>query len=268
MFEDCTVLQLRVKDFTLLEDHDEINQKINQEIKSTVESSLDSIAKNFKPLLELYTMTNGDRWYRRANWFSSSPICVWYGVKNSSGCEYSRGEQTDNVIVNIMLKSNNLCGKLPSTYPNKLQKLDLSENALTGCVPTTLPSTLINLDLSSNKLDSFTRLPPKLKTLNISQNKISEIPDKLPSTLITLDLSQNEICECESTVFVGLSLDKLKLGSNKLERFNTKLPRSLTNLELEGNKLKEFPEWLPNNLQALLLDRNELEGRIPEYFPD
>uniref|UniRef100_A0A8C3TT18 Toll like receptor 7 n=1 Tax=Catharus ustulatus TaxID=91951 RepID=A0A8C3TT18_CATUS len=134
-------------------------------------------------------------------------------------------------------------------------------------------TSLEELDISFNSLkflphSVFEKMPPSLRTLNLSNNHLqSFIWGNLPSlrNLITLDLSNNlltnvprELSNCTS------SLQELMLRNNRIQRLTKHFLRGafqLRYLDLSSNKIEiikrsSFPENVINNLKMLLLHGN------------
>ncbi|NWW29256.1 TLR7 protein, partial [Falcunculus frontatus] len=134
-------------------------------------------------------------------------------------------------------------------------------------------TSLEELDISFNSLsflppDVFEKMPPRLKILNLTNNRLkSFIWESLPSlkNLVTLDLSNNllttvpqELSNCTS------SLQELMLRNNRIHVLTKHFLRGafqLRYLDLSSNKIEiikrsSFPENVINNLKMLLLHGN------------
>nr|APJ35995.1 toll-like receptor 7 [Gallus gallus] len=132
---------------------------------------------------------------------------------------------------------------------------------------------LEQLDISSNMLnflppDVFEAMPPELKILNLTSNRLHTFnwgKLHLLTKLITLDLSNNllttvprKLSNCTST------LQELILRNNRITRITKYFLRGaiqLTYLDLSSNKIQiikksSFPENIINNLRMLLLHNN------------
>ncbi|RLV62476.1 hypothetical protein DV515_00019274, partial [Chloebia gouldiae] len=134
-------------------------------------------------------------------------------------------------------------------------------------------TSLEELDISFNSLSFlphgvFEKMPPSLKILNLTNNRLkSFIWGNLPSlkNLVTLDLSNNlltnvprELSNCTS------SLQELMLRNNRIHMLTKHFLRGafeLRYLDLSSNKIEiikrsSFPENVINNLKMLLLHGN------------
>ncbi|NXL91832.1 TLR7 protein, partial [Alectura lathami] len=134
-------------------------------------------------------------------------------------------------------------------------------------------TSLEQLDISFNLLSFlppgvFEAMPPELKILNLTNNKLKTFnwgKLHLLNKLITLDLSNNflttvprELSNCTST------LQELILRNNRIQRLTKHFLRDATSLkylDLSSNKIQiikksSFPENVINNLQMLLLHGN------------
>ncbi|KAJ7396668.1 toll-like receptor 7 [Pitangus sulphuratus] len=132
---------------------------------------------------------------------------------------------------------------------------------------------LEELDISSNSLSFlphgvFEAMPPKLKLLNLTSNRLKSFNwGNLPylKKLVTLDLSNNllttvprELSNCSS------SLQELMLRNNRIQHLTKHFLRGafkLRYLDLSSNKIEiikksSFPENVINNLEMLLLHGN------------
>ena len=137
-----------------------------------------------------------------------------------------------------------------------------------------------SLDEDTAKIDvsfkSLTYLPPlskfkKLKTLNCSDNLLTELPD-LPEALEVLYCNNNKLkslpelphlwfLNCHNNSLkclpeLPLSLVDLYVGSNEINEL-PKLPVNLIFLECYNNKLSVLPE-LPSGINEIYCAKNEL----------
>ncbi|NRB39490.1 MAG: leucine-rich repeat domain-containing protein [Pseudomonadales bacterium] len=131
---------------------------------------------------------------------------------------------------------------------------------------------LEHLFLTNNQITEIpaSLLNSNLKTLNLSHNNITALPDVMTSSLQYLTLSNNQLTALPSTMGTWLSLRSLFLSNNAL----TELPDigtwpALENLDFSNNSLTE----LPNNigswqaLQSLDISHNKIDS-LPESMAD
>jgi Leucine-rich repeat (LRR) protein len=244
-------------------------------------------------LVDLYNSTNGAGWKNHADWLTTAPIGLWYGVTQTKGrvrkldISYNDLDGTlpssiaDIDFLNgLYLNSNNLRGAVPASVGNLKQLTDLVlYNNLFTDIPATLGDlpNLSYLDLSDNRWAatiplSFGNLS-NLKILNLGNNLLSgTIPDTLGrlSNLKWLVLPYNQLTGNIPTSLTNLSyLTDLSLNNNQLSGTipdslakNTKL----VNISLNNNHLTgRIPDSLQNitELRHFYLNDNSLSGPIP-----
>ncbi|XP_064995155.1 receptor-like protein EIX2 [Musa acuminata AAA Group] len=154
-----------------------------------------------------------------------------------------------------------------------LRQLHLSSASIKDMFFDRLPSSLEYLDLRNNSLSGH--LPPKilnmmprLKYLDLSNNKITGVKDMIldghPSSLEQLDLSYNSLHESQLVSLGNLSMLRyLDLGSNNL---NGMLPegikrlKGLAYLDLYNNSLRLSEDDLANlsSLKYLVISYNSI----------
>lgn len=124
-----------------------------------------------------------------------------------------------------------------------------------------------NVSLSSIKLDD-TKFGENLKQLNLSSNKLKELPENLfhHNNYITLiDLSHNQINKIGENVFCPESLGTLILRNNQINDFNSKDCSFLTKLDLSQNIIEDIKDILSlPNLNYLNLDSNKISTIIKD----
>jgi Leucine-rich repeat (LRR) protein len=125
-----------------------------------------------------------------------------------------------------------------------------------------------NMQLSGCKVkaiedDAFKGQENSLKTLNIKDNELIEIPTtslRNLRNLTVLDLSLNQITKVEDDSFQNLKLVTLKLADNEITlspgAFRG-LEKSLKNLNLKGTKQKKVPEALRGLKKLAFLDLSQ-----------
>lgn len=145
----------------------------------------------------------------------------------------------------IWLKLENITFNESFYFPKKLQQLfvnnckncfnfnsfnynglseDITFVEITNCYLTTLKY-LFNESIIINNLE----------TLNVSYNRLTEVPDNLPKSLISLNLSENDITKLPNTNI---------------------FPKDIQYINLSYNNLNDLPEWileLNDNTNLLLM---------------
>ena len=117
---------------------------------------------------------------------------------------------------------------LPNRFPTHIQVIHLDHNCLRYAgLPSYWGTALKELHLSHNKIDRFPRnLPPTLEVLNLSENRITEIPASLQAlpNLQVLSLAENKIRRVHIEIrrrpiaFVNLSNNELTVSLDELNR--------------------------------------------------
>ncbi|XP_076642288.1 leucine-rich repeat and fibronectin type-III domain-containing protein hattifattener [Halictus rubicundus] len=125
-----------------------------------------------------------------------------------------------------------------------------------------------NMQLSSCQIktiepDAFEGQENSLKSLNLKDNFISDVPSNTLKTLrnlTVLDLSMNKITRVNDNAFAAVKLVTLKLSDNEVTlapaAFRT-LERSLKNLNLKGTRQKKVPEALRGLKTLAFLDLSQ-----------
>ena len=230
-------------------------------------------------LLDIYTSTNGQQWYERKGWNSSTSHCSWYGIT----CH------NNTYIKTIVLAYNNLDGSLPSN----LWKI---RNLMSLCTPG-------NPRLWGRIGDFFSANMTKLLTVVFNAASIS---GNIPQDIVKMRNLQNFLgCVMDGEGFTGrlpedignmTELRVLCLGGNNL---TGQIPRSisrlkklyyldlrnspgmmhghlsdlfasppLTDLYVSGVELiGEMPPTLPAKITFLVLPGNNISGKLPQTFP-
>lgn len=145
----------------------------------------------------------------------------------------------------------------------KLQKLDLSHNSIMSLSSMRIPPFVWKMDLSYNKIDeipdkNFLRAAKNLMELNLSHNKIKDV---LPNTFIglphlgLLNLDGNQIRELRNNVFYGLlSCYKILLRDNRISDIR---PRAFLNVGVEirgGEMAPKVIDLRNNGINIVLAD--------------
>lgn len=164
---------------------------------------------------------------------------------------------------------------------NNMDLIDLNQILLCDCIhKTELDMTKIWKQLeivdfscnSINRIDQCIKLIPKLKTLNLEQNKIKTITYlKCLPYLRTLNLRENLITECNDCHLELGNLVTLNLSQNKIKSlYGFRKMYSLVQLNLSCNLIIDIDEvdhlsGLPC-LEDLLLTGNPLAGSVGMIF--
>ncbi|KAG6471721.1 hypothetical protein ZIOFF_069167 [Zingiber officinale] len=230
-----------------------------------------------------------------SSWNVSLPLCLWRGLRWSSGggaaalrCDddydlrsnLSLSYDPSLRLLSIHLPAAALAGSLPPELGqfSFLESLFLGVNSLTGTIPLELGNApvLANLDLSENLLDGA--LPPsiwnlcgRLVLLRLHGNNLSgEVPDPAdPSEtcarLRVLDLGQNRF-QGRFPEFIGgfHGMAELDLSNN---HFSGSIPDSiggLRNLESLNLSHNNFTGPLPSSLQDSRFTAEAFQGNDPE----
>lgn len=125
-----------------------------------------------------------------------------------------------------------------------------------------------NIQLSGCRIrsiepEAFKGQENHLKSLNLKDNELAEIPSATLKTLrnlTVLDLSMNKITRINDNAFVGIRLITLKLSDNEVtlsaESFRG-LETTLKNLNLKGTRQKKVPEALRGLKTLAFLDLSQ-----------
>jgi len=111
----------------------------------------------------------------------------------------------------------------------------------------------------------ISKLPKTLRTLELSNNSLKNIPDVIGQfqMLKTLSVNQNQLVDISQQIDKLIKLETLALSSNHLTSFslsNAGKMKHLKTVNLSQNRLKSFPTYLCNlpNLDALDLSNNSI----------
>ena len=251
---------------------------------------------DFAALVDLYTFTNGDRWFESENWLSpGTSMCTWQYVwcdnySTSAGsccCGQATANGSDVVsipcrVVRIELNDKGLSGSLPASIGNlsALRLLFLQGNSIRGPIPATISNcvSLANLQMSFNQ---FTSIPDSLfgmanlTQLYLASNLFSgTIPSRFGqiNNIRELDLSSNAFSGEIPIEYRALTrLTSLKLDFNLLNGSVADIFGNMSDLiylHFAGNMLKgSIPAsiGLLPLLEDLVLDSNHLSGALPEF---
>jgi Leucine-rich repeat (LRR) protein len=179
-------------------------------------------------------------------------------------------------LVIVWLNNNHLSGQISTQWEEllDLQLVNLKGNSLNGNIPVSLfflPSLKL-LDLSHNQFSGELK-----ECSNVSSCQLKEIPDFLrkQSSLTYLDLSYNQIHgEIPISICNAIELEVLDLSNNSFfgtipQCFIVLSGKALRRLNLKKNNLNgTIPDSFPDNcgLQVLALNTNQLKGGLPKSF--
>ncbi|KAI7803887.1 vasorin b [Triplophysa rosa] len=142
-------------------------------------------------------------------------------------------------------------------------------------MPTDVPATIGRLFVFKNGIEILSQEDfeglSNLEMLDISQNKLTELPDYVfrpLSSLHNLDLSSNQIVHISRHSFAGLEhLERLYLFSNLIESIHSAAfngLKQLLELKLQGNKLIMMPALKMPHLLLLDLGFNSIPSPEPD----
>ncbi|RCK55454.1 Leucine-rich repeats and immunoglobulin-like domains protein sma-10 [Candida viswanathii] len=132
------------------------------------------------------------------------------------------------------------------------------------------PDSLETLDLAMNTIKSIKHLPPNLKLLDLSKNRIGSTDDvsQFPSSLETLNLSWNSIHEqwiCRQEFTQLAHLKNLYLARNNFRCLDLDgLPRSLVALDVHAGAVTSFLGDFKRLVNLRELD--VLDSRLTRYI--
>ncbi|OHT07608.1 protein phosphatase 2C [Tritrichomonas foetus] len=194
--------------------------------------------------------------------------------KNSIKSMKISNENIENLNI-----SHNLFTEIPSNVPSSLRILNMNFNMIASlkslnetiielhlqmnkisfvAESVSFPS-LIFLDISKNEIESFpdfTKIAPKIETLDISSNLLKELP-KLPDTIITLNAEDNLIEEIKELACCYPKLKNVNLSHNKIARL-CRFPASIELLIVNHNHISSCDDAEYPNMAKLFLNFNEL----------
>ena len=123
-----------------------------------------------------------------------------------------------------------------------------------------LPSHITKLNISGNFLTKLHNLPPNLKFLDASNNRIKEIT--LPEDISVVNLAYNELKEID----IPSKVKQINLVYNQFEDMPT-LPSNIWYLDISYNKIKTIKD-LPINMKGIAFTNNNVKeiDRIPIFM--
>ncbi|KAJ3027306.1 cysteinyl-tRNA synthetase, partial [Rhizophlyctis rosea] len=195
------------------------------------------------------------------------------------------GREDNSYLVKFIFKEVSTGNEIDPNYW-KAPSFDPRYISLSRLGLTTIPVSLfrlagdvLHLDLSANP--NISDIPNdlaqslhQLRFISLSENGLTRFPKTLQfvETLSEVDLSHNRITTLEgSGVESIVTLQKLKLTGNLIERVPEDLPRNcqrLQVLELGNNRFRSFPvdlcRYLGQSLRVLDLSYCRIKGKIPD----
>ena len=176
------------------------------------------------------------------------------------------------------LSHNLITDPFAEPLPPNLQRLLLDDNPITNWSTLHIfPEVLESISLCScNIIDDIAQnwtLPTNLKSLNLTNNKLSEFPavDSVASNLTILKLEQNKLTSTPIELFTSMhNLETCHLQYNKLRVFPVPTqPLAIRIFKLYGNDIpaiqSDFARFYPN-LSELRLQDNYIIT-LPDTFP-
>ncbi|QBY44560.1 TcdA/TcdB pore-forming domain-containing protein [Arsenophonus nasoniae] len=122
-----------------------------------------------------------------------------------------------------------------------------------------------SFDLSNLKLTSLPdHLPNNLIALNVNDNQLTALPAKLRSTLQKLYADNNQLTSLPASLPAGLI--QLDISHNQLVELTNNLPTTLLGIDISYNQLLRLPDHLPAGLLLLNADHNQLTF-LPDSLP-
>lgn len=113
---------------------------------------------------------------------------------------------------------------------HKLKVLDVSSNQLTEFkFDFTKMDQLLSVNLCNNLLTTFSLKAPMLHVLNLAQNSISQFPEVIPPSVTDLNISKNKMSELPHDLQLP-NLKNLDLSENLLSA----VPKNLGRLKLKS----------------------------------
>ncbi len=179
--------------------------------------------------------------------------------------------------VRILNLSNNQLKELPVLVMPKIEALFLSYNQLK-----TLPSMNYQnlkslnivyldkvqmLDLSNNQISSIDKdlKLDELRALNLSRNKLEELPLLVMPKIEGLFLNYNQLKRLPNMNYQNLK--GLNIAHNDLDVLPTMNLPSLRELDIRDNKLKTLPNLGAEDPVTIFWKGNELTAEVQDRFP-
>ncbi len=170
-------------------------------------------------------------------------------------------------LVSLDVSENRLSG-LPAALADcaRLAYVDVYRNQLHDLAPLGGLPVLTRLDAADNHLSAVGKLPVSLEELDLSDNRLAELPWQISELrdLRSLDLSGNRLTSATIDVLARLHLEELYLDDNDLRVPPLGLARSPTfHFSARGNPFGELPaEAIPAGRVDTAQVEHELRERI------
>ena len=125
----------------------------------------------------LHYDTGGGTWENKSGWLGNGNHCEWYGIK----CN------TDGLILEIDLRTNNLIGALPDLNLPALRYLYLENNALSNIPNFQYITSLRWLKLANNNVSTIPdfRNLTALQVMYLGNNPLTSFPQSLCDRVIS-----------------------------------------------------------------------------------
>ncbi|ARF08868.1 hypothetical protein Catovirus_1_918 [Catovirus CTV1] len=150
------------------------------------------------------------------------------------------------------------CGLISlENLPPNLVELEASYNKINYIGKIDWPESLQRVLLDNNVIMTIDYLPPKLKCLGLSKNKISNFLTVTPHTLELLDLSKNLL---KKVPHLNDGIKGLDISENYIEDVNT-LPDTIEMLDCSKNEIK-YITFLPKNITHFTASNNKITSVV------
>lgn len=123
---------------------------------------------------------------------------------------------------------------------------------------------IVSLDVQFCDLYTFPILPPELEFLNISHNRIRELPRFITphEKLRIIHINNNKITNLNINLSSFPNLQEITAKNNRIINV-TYLPENIRTVNLEMNIIESITCTLPESLETLILSENKLR-ELPE----